>query len=246
MPPTVNLPAATTVSSVVNRPPPPLLSTPSTLTAPAPPPPVLPPPVQQAQVPSSKLEATEQNKKRGPGRPPGSTKQSIEQQRLLQQQQQKLQGGDIVKVSKDGSPVSKKPKTDFETGPPNILSSSNNSAITPIPAPLPPAVTTTACTAGSTATTTTTPAVSEVKSKYNIDVVLNNPLKWTVKQVCDFVKNLPGCSDYVEDFQLQEIDGQALMLLKADHLMSAMAIKLGPALKICNAIEAMREELKQN
>lgn len=65
-------------------------------------------------------------------------------------------------------------------------------------------------------------------------------------QVCDFVKGLPGCSDYVEDFQLQEIDGQALMLLKADHLMSAMAIKLGPALKICNAIDAMREELKQN
>ena len=64
-------------------------------------------------------------------------------------------------------------------------------------------------------------------------------------QVCDFVKSLPGCSDYVEDFQLQEIDGQALMLLKADHLMSAMAIKLGPALKICSAIDAMREELKQ-
>ena len=87
---------------------------------------------------------------------------------------------------------------------------------------------------------------SEVKAKYNIDVLTNNPLKWSVTQVCDFVKNLPGCSDYVEDFQLQEIDGQALMLLKADHLMSAMAIKLGPALKICNAIEAMREELKQN
>lgn len=243
VPPTVNLPAATTVSSVVNRPaPPPLLSTPSTLSAPAPPPPMLPPPVQQGQV-QSKLEATE-NKKRGPGRPPGSTKQSIETQRLLQQQQQKLQGGDIVKVSKDGSPVSKKPKTDFESGPPS-LTSSNTSAITPIPpTPLPPTVTTAAIT-GST-TTPTPPAVSEVKSKYNIDVVLNNPLKWTVKQVCDFVKNLPGCSDYVEDFQLQEIDGQALMLLKADHLMSAMAIKLGPALKICNAIEAMREELKQN
>ncbi len=79
----------------------------------------------------------------------------------------------------------------------------------------------------------------------NIDMTTNNPLKWSVTQVCDFVKSLPGCSDYVEDFQLQEIDGQALMLLKADHLMSAMAIKLGPALKICSAIDAMREELKQ-
>lgn len=81
---------------------------------------------------------------------------------------------------------------------------------------------------------------------HGVDVAANNPLKWTVQQVCDFVKNLPGCSDYVEDFLLQEIDGQALMLLKADHLMSAMSIKLGPALKICSAINAMREELKQN
>ena len=71
------------------------------------------------------------------------------------------------------------------------------------------------------------------------------PFLMITLQVCDFVKSLPGCSDYVEDFQLQEIDGQALMLLKADHLMSAMAIKLGPALKICSAIDAMREELKQ-
>ena len=79
-----------------------------------------------------------------------------------------------------------------------------------------------------------------------VDVVKNNPLKWNVEQVCDFVKNLAGCSDYVEDFQLQEIDGQALMLLKADHLMSAMSIKLGPALKICSAIEGMRDELSKN
>ena len=39
---------------------------------------------------------------------------------------------------------------------------------------------------------------------------------------------------------MQEIDGQALMLLKADHLMSAMSMKLGPALKICAKIDAMR------
>jgi hypothetical protein len=90
-------------------------------------------------------------------------------------------------------------------------------------------------------------AVSSSKPLVDAASILkNNPLKWSVQQVCDFVKNLPGCSDYVEDFQLQEIDGQALMLLKADHLMSAMAIKLGPALKICSAIDEMREALKQN
>ncbi|XP_071746630.1 uncharacterized protein [Lepeophtheirus salmonis] len=73
-----------------------------------------------------------------------------------------------------------------------------------------------------------------------------NPLKWSVQQVCDFVKSLHGCAEYVEDFMLQEIDGQALMLLKTEHLMAAMSIKLGPALKICSAINEMREEVKQN
>lgn len=65
-------------------------------------------------------------------------------------------------------------------------------------------------------------------------------LKWSVTQVCDFIKNLPGCSDYAEDFKLQEIDGQALLLLKENHLVSAMGMKLGPALKIVNKIESMR------
>jgi polyhomeotic-like protein 1 len=65
-------------------------------------------------------------------------------------------------------------------------------------------------------------------------------MKWSVTQVCDFIKNLPGCSDYAEDFRLQEIDGQALLLLKENHLVSAMNMKLGPALKIVNKIESMR------
>lgn len=65
-------------------------------------------------------------------------------------------------------------------------------------------------------------------------------MKWSVSQVCDFIKNLPGCTDYAEDFALQEIDGQALLLLKENHLVSAMGMKLGPALKIVNKIESMR------
>jgi len=67
-----------------------------------------------------------------------------------------------------------------------------------------------------------------------------NPLTWNVEDVVDFIRNLPGCSDYAEDFALQEIDGQALMLLRADHLMQAMSIRLGPALKICARIDSMR------
>jgi len=67
-----------------------------------------------------------------------------------------------------------------------------------------------------------------------------DPLKWGVQEVFEFIKNLPGCSDYAEDFLIQEIDGQALMLLKEDHLMTAMSMKLGPALKIVAKIDDMR------
>lgn len=50
-----------------------------------------------------------------------------------------------------------------------------------------------------------------------------------------------GCQDIADEFRAQEIDGQALLLLKEDHLMSAMNIKLGPALKICARINSLKE-----
>ncbi len=63
--------------------------------------------------------------------------------------------------------------------------------------------------------------------------------------MCDFVRSIPGCAEYVDDFVLQEIDGVALMLLRPEILMSSMQIKLGPALKICKAVEAMQEQQNQ-
>lgn len=62
-----------------------------------------------------------------------------------------------------------------------------------------------------------------------------------VSDVCDFIKTLPDGCDYVEEFSTHEIDGQALLLLKEDHLISAMNMKLGPALKIVAKINALRE-----
>ncbi|XP_015270176.1 PREDICTED: polyhomeotic-like protein 2 isoform X2 [Gekko japonicus] len=60
----------------------------------------------------------------------------------------------------------------------------------------------------------------------------SEPTKWNVDDVYEFIRSLPGCQEIAEEFRAQEIDGQALLLLKEDHLMSAMNIKLGPALKI--------------
>jgi hypothetical protein len=38
-----------------------------------------------------------------------------------------------------------------------------------------------------------------------------------VVDVYEFIKALPGCASYADEFRSQEIDGQALMLLKEDH-----------------------------
>lgn len=50
-----------------------------------------------------------------------------------------------------------------------------------------------------------------------------------------------GCLEIAEEFRCQEIDGQALLLLKEDHLMGAMNIKLGPALKIFAQINMLKD-----
>ncbi|XP_048845387.1 polyhomeotic-like protein 3 isoform X3 [Brienomyrus brachyistius] len=72
-------------------------------------------------------------------------------------------------------------------------------------------------------------------------VPASNPTVWSVEEVWSFIYNLPGCQDIAEEFRSQEIDGQALLLLTEEHLMGAMNIKLGPALKICACINSLKE-----
>lgn len=81
----------------------------------------------------------------------------------------------------------------------------------------------------------TVPATAAAASAEDTPVIM----KWTVHEVCEFIKNLPGCSDYAEDFLIQEIDGQALLLLKENHLVNAMGMKLGPALKIVAKVQGL-------
>eukprot|EP00057_Strongylocentrotus_purpuratus_P006742 XP_011661216.1 PREDICTED: polyhomeotic-like protein 2 isoform X1 [Strongylocentrotus purpuratus] len=69
-----------------------------------------------------------------------------------------------------------------------------------------------------------------------------NPSSWSVENVAMFIRSLPGCAGYADEFQSQEIDGQALMLLKEDHLMTALSMKLGPALKIINKINTLKDK----
>lgn len=61
---------------------------------------------------------------------------------------------------------------------------------------------------------------------------------------CSFLFSITpcaGCQEIADEFRSQEIDGQALLLLKEDHLMSTMNIKLGPALKIFARINMLKD-----
>nr|XP_009296930.1 polyhomeotic-like protein 3 isoform X2 [Danio rerio] len=83
---------------------------------------------------------------------------------------------------------------------------------------------------------------SRVESSSGSELLLDSsPSQWSVEQVCSFISTLPGCHDVAAEFGCQEIDGQALLLLTEDHLMSAMNLKLGPALKICAHINTLKQ-----
>ncbi|KAF9419790.1 hypothetical protein HW555_003789 [Spodoptera exigua] len=41
-----------------------------------------------------------------------------------------------------------------------------------------------------------------------------NANKWTVSEVCDFIRNIPGCAGYADEFLMQEVDGEALLLIR--------------------------------
>ncbi|KAH9510355.1 hypothetical protein Btru_042876 [Bulinus truncatus] len=94
---------------------------------------------------------------------------------------------------------------------------------------------------------TSSSAASPSRSQdFEMDMEANiprsDPGKWTVTEVYEFIQSMPGCREYAEEFRSQEIDGQALLLLKEDHLMTAMNIKLGPALKICSKINSLKAD----
>ena len=51
--------------------------------------------------------------------------------------------------------------------------------------------------------------------------------------------DVPGCQGLGSRFRDQEIDGRALIVLRETHLFALLQLKLGPALKIQQAILAL-------
>lgn len=79
----------------------------------------------------------------------------------------------------------------------------------------------------------------------DVDMEQDEPsflVKWSVEEVCDYIRSFDGYSDCAEEFANHEIDGQALLLLNENHLVQTMNMKLGPALKIMSQIEAIKKK----
>ena len=55
-----------------------------------------------------------------------------------------------------------------------------------------------------------------------------------------FSREINGCSEYAESFIAQEIDGYALMLVKEEHLVVGLQMKLGPALKLVSRVNQLK------
>lgn len=60
-----------------------------------------------------------------------------------------------------------------------------------------------------------------------------------------FFRDVSGCSEYAESFISQEIDGYALMLVKEEHLVVGLQMKLGPALKLVGRVNQLKAEALQ-
>ena len=72
-----------------------------------------------------------------------------------------------------------------------------------------------------------------------------DPTEWNCEQVFDFVKQVAG-ANVAQMFMSEEVDGSALSLIRDDHLVNTMQIKLGPALKIMSKFNELKQKFHAN
>lgn len=67
-------------------------------------------------------------------------------------------------------------------------------------------------------------------------IKLKDVAKWSIPQVSSFVSDITGRTEYGKVLAAEEIDGEAFLLLTQSDIAKVLNIKLGPALKIYNAV----------
>jgi hypothetical protein len=124
----------------------------------------------------------------------------------------------------------KKQKLSTSPSKPSSLSTS----CPPPPKPLLPLLLQPSKPSSSSSSTTTT---SEYPS--------GDPTEWNCEQVFEFVKQVAG-ANVAQMFMSEEVDGSALSLIRDDHLVNTMQIKLGPALKIMSKFNELKQKFHAN
>lgn len=71
--------------------------------------------------------------------------------------------------------------------------------------------------------------------------VNSNPKFWSEQEVINFVNSIPSCRGYDEEFLLNRIDGESLLMLTTDDLVNVLNMKIGPAVKLYNSILLLRQ-----
>ena len=84
-------------------------------------------------------------------------------------------------------------------------------------------------------------SLPEIRGKTANDIIL-----WTIDQVASFVEQLTGKSQCAEAIRKQEIDGKAFLMLTQSDIVTIMKLKLGPGLKISNAILSINQKYRSN
>ncbi|KAH7978122.1 hypothetical protein HPB49_004502 [Dermacentor silvarum] len=71
------------------------------------------------------------------------------------------------------------------------------------------------------------------------------PSEWTVNEVAEFIRSIPGCARYVQEFHEYKIDGEALLLLSEHYFISVMNFSYGAAIKMRSAIKWLQWKEKE-
>ncbi|XP_066214096.1 sex comb on midleg-like protein 1 [Saccopteryx leptura] len=87
-------------------------------------------------------------------------------------------------------------------------------------------------------------SAAETHSDMPGKVLSADPSTWSVEEVILFLKQRdPQTLTPVADvFRQHDIDGKAMIMHQLDNMIEDMGLKLGPALKLCDCIEKLREE----
>lgn len=82
--------------------------------------------------------------------------------------------------------------------------------------------------------------LDKIIPKARIEEIKPNVGSWTVDDVKDFVDSIPGCEGFGQLFETQQICGKAIVHLDQKELVEIVGVKLGPAIKIFNAISLIK------